>query len=314
MIKVGELQQNSEEWHKWRQEGIGASEANIIMGVSKFMTPRQLWDLKVNGRRKEEKDDGNFITNKGHRLEAKARPLFEMEMGHDFPDTIAIHEKFEFLRASLDGYCEEINACWECKFVGQDDFEKVKNGEVLEQYFPQLQHQLLVTGAKVNYLYVIADDKTQIETDFPFKTAFIEVEPDVDYMKERLVPSLMNFWDMVQDKKEPKLSDMDVVDLSDDNVLAGLLETYKAQKSILDEAKKAVDDVQKEIYKIAKHTRSICHGVKITKTKSEDKIVPDYSALIESKNMTEEMVIEQGFSKVQKGRITKRITFPKQSV
>ena len=81
---VGELKQNTPEWHQFRSEGIGASEANIIMGASKFKTPRELWFDKVYGQRKEEKEY-NFITEKGHKLEAKARPLFEMEMDADFP-------------------------------------------------------------------------------------------------------------------------------------------------------------------------------------------------------------------------------------
>ncbi|MEE4245218.1 MAG: YqaJ viral recombinase family protein, partial [Kangiellaceae bacterium] len=193
MEKVGELTQNTEAWHKWRAEGIGASEANIIMGVSKFMTPKQLWEQKVYGKRTEEKS-GNFITNKGHKLEAKARPLFEMEKGHEFPDTIAIHKDYPVFRASLDGYNEQVNEVWECKYVGQDDFKKVQNGEILEQYFPQLQHQLMVTGAKVNHLYVITDDKENPKTAFPYKTACLEVHPDMDYIEHRLLPELVSFW------------------------------------------------------------------------------------------------------------------------
>jgi putative phage-type endonuclease len=304
MIKVGELKQNSEEWHKWRQEGIGASEANIIMGVSKFMTPFQLWEQKVYGKRAEEKT-GNFITDKGHRLEAKARPLFEMEIGHDFPDTIAIHSKFEFLRASLDGFCEDINAVWECKFVGQDDFEKVKNGEILEQYFPQLQHQLMVTGAKVNYLYVIADDKTMIETDFPYKTAFVEVYPDLDYMKERLVPSLMDFWDKVQTKTQPEFTRNDVIDYSDNKELLHLLMEYKETKGKLDEITKREKSIKSQIFKITKEAKAICQGIKITNSKSPDSIGFDY------KKFEEENGIPEGFDKIVKGRKTQRITFPK---
>jgi putative phage-type endonuclease len=311
---VGELKQNTPKWHQFRSEGIGASEANIIMGASKFKTPRELWLDKVYGKRKEEKEY-NFITEKGHKMESKARPLFEMEMDADFPDTIVIHDEYPILRASLDGYNEDLNAVWECKFVGQDDFEKVSNGEVLEQYFPQLQHQLMVTGANINYLYVIADDKEKKEagSSFPYKTACLEVYPDEDYISKRLLPELEKFWTMVKDKKEPKMTDRDTYIIEDNPELAGYLEQYKAQKIIADEAKKSIADLEKKIFAIADHARNIFGDIKITKTKSEDKIIPDYEALIASKHMTKEMVIEQGFSKVQKGRVTKRITFPKVS-
>lgn len=304
MKTLGELKQNSEEWHQWRAEGIGASEANIIMGASKFMTPRQLWHQKVYGKRAEEKT-GNFITDKGHRLEAKARPLFEMEIGEDFPDMIAVMESAPVFRASLDGYSSVMEKCWECKFVGQDDFEKVKNGEVLENYFPQLQHQLMVTGARSNYLFVIADDKESTSKTFPYKTAYIEVEPDEDYIKTRLLPELTSFWKMVTDKKEPKLTDLDVVDYSDNAELIAKLELYRAQKTLAEEAKSKLDELQKDIYKIAKHTRNTCRGIKITNTKSADSVKFDY------KKFEEENEIPESYMKISKGRNTKRITFPK---
>lgn len=304
---IGELTQNTPEWHQFRSEGIGASESNIIMGKSKFMTAKQLWEQKVFGKRSEEKN-GNFITDKGHRLESKARPLFEMEMMADFPDTIAIHDEFPIFRASLDGYNLGLNACWECKFVGQDDFEKVKNGEVLEQYYPQLQHQLMVTGAKVNYLYVIADDKEQKDTSFPYKTAYIEVRPDDKYISEQLLPELKSFWTHVIEKTEPSLMDNDVIDFSDDAEMASLLERYNAQKLINDSSKEEMDSLSKDIFKkIGKAKRASCKGIKITQSKSEDKTKLDYEAFCNDNDFQ----YHEKYFKTVKGRITKRITFPK---
>lgn len=41
-MKTIDMIQNTEEWHKLRNTRLGASEANIIMGKSKFSTPLQL--------------------------------------------------------------------------------------------------------------------------------------------------------------------------------------------------------------------------------------------------------------------------------
>lgn len=305
MKQVAELKQNSPEWHEWRKEGIGASEANIIMGKSKFMTRFQLWEQKVFGKRAEEKK-GNFITNKGHRLEEKSRALFEMEMGYDFPDMIAIMQGAEYLRASLDGYCSELDAVWECKFVGQEDFEKVTNGEVLPQYLPQLQHQLMVTGASVNYLFVIADDKEKKENGnvFPYKTAYMPVYPDIIYLKSELVPALKDFWSHVIEKKPVEYTENDVIDLSDHPKMEALIEAYKDAKHSLELFTKREKEIKKEIFKIAKTKKSSFGDITFTNSKSEDKMVFD------AKKFEEENDISN-YMKIQKGRKTQRINFPK---
>lgn len=317
MKAVKELKQNSPEWHEWRKEGLGASEANIIMGVSKFCTPLELWEKKVNGERVEDQEKLNFITEKGHRLEAKARPFFEMEMDNEFPDMIAVMEKNKWLRASLDGYCEETGELWECKFVGQDDFDSVQFGKVLDKYYPQLQHQMMVTGSSVNYLYVIADDKEKKEagSKFPFKTAYLKVPADFDYIENKLYPELLKFWQMVTNKVAPKITEMDTVNLDSNRELAALLQDYETSKALAVDWKRKEDEFKKEIYKICKHSKNTCNGVKITKSKSEDKLTPDYAGYVFNHftDMDDDKIIKSGFSKVTKGRITKRITFPKES-
>lgn len=317
MDNLKELVPNSPEWIAWRKEGLGASDSNIIMRKSKFMTPRQLWNQKLSNEEPEEEEE-NFITNRGHYLEAKARPCFELEMDSDFPDLMAVHADYPWLRASLDGHSEELNKNWECKFVGQDDFETVKSGSHLEHYYPQIQHQLMVTGACSSYLFVIADDmeKKEAKEKFPYKTAYVEIQADLDYQKKELFPALKKFWKMVQDKKEPKIAPLDFLELSDNSELDNLLAEYELAAGTEVQAKKEKEELQKKIYKIANHCKNICNGVKITKSKSDDKIVADYESYaksilkMEGEDLEKELS-RQFFVKTTKGRITKRITFPK---
>lgn len=310
MKTIGKLKQNSEEWHQWRKEGIGASEANIIMGKSSNISPLMLFNSKVHGI-EIDNSGAEFIFAKGHRLEAKARPLFEMEVDGEFPDTIAVMEKTPFLRASLDGYSKELHACWECKFVGQEDFETVKSGKVLDHYYPQLQHQLMVTGANYNYLYVITDDKEKKEagSKFPYKTAYVKVMPDMEYIENSLLPELVKFWKSCEGKKSPKMNHVDVLNLDDNDELIEMLEEYQLLKESERVLKENIDELQKNIYKIAKHTKNICNGVKITKSKSEDSIKPDYEKYCKSNSIAFDL--DGDCMKTTKGRITKRITFPK---
>ena len=47
MPRIEPLQQNTADWHRWRQQGLGASDAPVIMGEAAFKTPRMLWSIKT---------------------------------------------------------------------------------------------------------------------------------------------------------------------------------------------------------------------------------------------------------------------------
>ena len=132
---IVDLKQNTDEWLNFRQKRIGASDANIIMGVSKFMEPEELLRLKQGKEKREQKD--NYITSRGHIVEEKVREYYNIYHDLDLKDTI-VAEDDSPLMASLDGFDKEKNIIWEHKLVGASDFETVKNGELLYQYKPQV--------------------------------------------------------------------------------------------------------------------------------------------------------------------------------
>ena len=70
MPKIERLQQNTAEWHRWRQQGLGASDAPVIMGEAAFKTPRMLWSIKT-GRMQE--DAPGPAARRGRELERLAR-------------------------------------------------------------------------------------------------------------------------------------------------------------------------------------------------------------------------------------------------
>ena len=45
-MKIIPIEQQSPEWFEWRKTGITASDMPIIMGVSPYKTPWQLWAEK----------------------------------------------------------------------------------------------------------------------------------------------------------------------------------------------------------------------------------------------------------------------------
>jgi putative phage-type endonuclease len=182
-------------WEQWRNEGIGSSDAPVIMQRSPWKTPYQLWEEKTGLRTFE---STNWATQRGHRMEPMARAHIEFMLDREFPPVLAEHPTFNFLRASLDGYCKETNTILEIKCPGAEDHAKAREGNVPEKYYPQLQHQLLVTGAeKAIYLSFTESDN-----------ATVIVHPDQVYLSEYFIEAC-DFWNYVKTKEPPPLIEQD---------------------------------------------------------------------------------------------------------
>lgn len=302
--------QNTEEWHKLRGTRIGASEANIIMGVSEYTSPRQLHELKVNPPEGERKEN-NFIQAKGHRTEPRLRAYVEMLYDGEFPDVVALSQEHDWLMASLDGCCSELEILAEFKLVGEEDYQLVKSGKWLPQYYPQIQQQLLVTGYKMCVLVVGAADKEAIEAGdkHALKFAHLEVFPDIEYISKELFPALKKFWDGVKSKTPPAYSQLDIVDLSGNADLSAMLERYRLTLEESEEVEGRLEKLKSEIFKLTTktHFKVKCDGVTVYDIQNKDGLKTDYEKFIED----QKLVVPAEYCKVTKGARTKKITFPK---
>ncbi len=66
MPRIERLHQNTPEWHRWRMQGIGASDAPVVMGDAPFRTRRFLWSVKT-GLAKESAVGTACANRKSHR-------------------------------------------------------------------------------------------------------------------------------------------------------------------------------------------------------------------------------------------------------
>lgn len=284
MGKLINIKQNTDEWYELRFDYLGASDANIIMGVSKFMTPEELLEQKV---KRIKNTDPNYIQELGHKIEDKQINYYNLELDLDLEPSLMVHEILPLL-ASFDGYDEKKNIIWEHKLVGKADFEKVKNGEMLEQYYPQVQQQLFISEAK-HCVFAVTQHKANENT------CYIIVNHDEPY-QQKMLKILGEFHAKMKSKDalKPSENDLKIKDL--------LKQLEKCQKFVALEKK-----LKEEIFKLIPADKYIVDGVKITRSKSEDKKIPDYEKYCVDNN-----VDMSNYQKVQKGRETKRITFPKQ--
>lgn len=305
-MKINTVVQNTDEWHKLRETRIGASEANIIMGVSEYQTLRELWMLKTSPPEKSEKKENNYIQNRGHKTEPRLRTYLEMLKGSEFPAIVALSEQYDFLMASLDGYSEELNAVFEGKLVGQDDFELVRSGKCLPQYYPQIQQQLLVTGAEKCFLVVGAQDTAKPDDKNALKFAIKEVFPDMPYL-EKLLKETSKFWQNVKNGTDPGYGPDDVMECSDNEKLSDALHRLKLLLEDQEALAKTVDGLKAQIFKMAPHCKIYCDGATVYQIQCKDSIVQDFKAYAEDTGL----VLPAKYVSVKKGAVQKKITFPK---
>lgn len=201
-MKIVTVKQNSKEWREWRGKGLGASDAPAVMGDSPWTTPFQLWLEKTGLMDRPPANEFQVAAMKrGNELEPIARKMFEERMGKLYPSISAHDTKYEFLRASFDGFNVEENTILEIKCPGKVDHDKAILGKVPTKYKAQVQQQLYISGATKLY-YFSWDGKSEIG-------ALVEVLPDLGYYS-RLETAMVDFWARVVNRVPPEVTTKEV--------------------------------------------------------------------------------------------------------
>lgn len=177
-------------WLKWRK--IGSSDASIILGVSPWSTPYQLWMQKISG---EERPDNPHM-KRGREMEEEARHHLEMMTGYFLVPKNIESPDFEFMTASLDGFDEDTGMIAEIKCPGEKDHSMAKSGKIPEKYFPQLQHQMCCKGTEKMIYFSYYKD---MEVCDPI---IIHVCRDEQYIK-KMVEAEAEFWERLRTQTPP---------------------------------------------------------------------------------------------------------------
>lgn len=153
-----DLAQGTKAWHELRASVDGtASEAAAILGLSKYTTRSELLKQKATGVTPEVSPSQQRIFDKGHAAEELARPIAEAYINEElYPATITNEVEGLKLLASMDGLTMMGDRGWEHKIFNAEFAEMVKNGIVPDTHWPQLEHQMLVSGAE-KILFTITD-------------------------------------------------------------------------------------------------------------------------------------------------------------
>lgn len=148
-MKILNLVQGSKEWHKVRNSHFTASEATAMLGLSKYKSRNQLLKEKATGEVPEVTAQQKKIFAAGHEYEAMARPIAERVVNDElFPATGTQEVDGLPLLASFDGITMLEDQAWEHKTLNKLLSDAIPNNEMPDEYWPQLEHQLLVSGAE----------------------------------------------------------------------------------------------------------------------------------------------------------------------
>jgi putative phage-type endonuclease len=145
------LVQGTPDWHAHRAKSRNASETPIVLGVSPFMSPQQLWRLKT-GRAKPRV---NAAMQHGTDLEPAARARYEELTGQIMQPLVLQDGAYS---ASLDGITVDGETILEvkCPYRGRNSalWKSIEDGTLPIHYEWQVQHQLMVSGAQAAHVWV----------------------------------------------------------------------------------------------------------------------------------------------------------------
>jgi len=250
MSAIVKLVQGSAEWHQHRRTHRNASETPAVLGVSPWMTPYQLWQIKL-GLVEPEVTPAMLH---GTQLEPQARAAYEALTGHVMEPLVLVDGEFS---ASLDGLTLSGDRVLEikCPFKRRDStlWKTVAEGRLPEHYQWQVQHQLMVTKAKIADVYVF--DGTE--------GLLLEVQPQPETW-----PRIHDGWDVfmrwVRETQAPPLTARDGR-IRDDPEWLSAAAAYLELRAAYDELSASLDETKAQLTRLASHAKEQGGGVSVTR-------------------------------------------------
>lgn len=249
------------DWHVQRAKGIGGSDAVKIMKGEWG----ELWDQKTGASEGENLDE-ILAVQMGSFTERLNGYWFQKRTGKEISldncDHI-VHPKQQFMRANLDGWVHADNAVFEAKHVGAFRAD----GEVIDSYYPQLQHCMAVVGADRAYLSVFFGNN---------RWSMFDIVANLEYQRD-LIAHEAKFWGHVERLVRPETAEIELlhippldgmreVDMTGNNAWAMGAADYLANKGaakLFEDSKLAIKELIELDVKLAEG-----HGIKVTRSKA----------------------------------------------
>lgn len=259
------LDQRTPEWHKWRNEGITATDSPVIAGISPYNSAWHLFGEKLGTL--EPRPVNEFAVRRGVLNESTALELWNQK--HDefaLPACIEWKQDRKW-RASLDGLTADGDVV-EIKCFGNEHLKEVDekglDAPFLQYCLVQVHHQIMVADAKRAF-FVLYDP------NYEGKIREFLIERDEDKIKE-IRERGEAFWKALKEGKNPYAPDAYEPSSEEDrgqwNALVGEYLSISAEIKALDEKREALDKRLEEV------------KVKFRRLMPEDQAVADYGGIL----------------------------------
>jgi len=179
-----------------RKLGVGGSDMPIILGLSNYKTPYQLYLEKIG--ESESIDEMTPFQYWGHQLEGVIRDEFAKRNNVvvETPDTL-VHPFNDFLRGNVDGFIPAWNAVLEVKcssgFMAHEWGEDGSD-TIPMPYLVQVAHYCAVLNADCAYIAVLIGGNDYREFKY---TRDLELE-------SKIIDAAKKFWECVQTRTPPE--------------------------------------------------------------------------------------------------------------
>ena len=177
MTTTHDLIQGSPDWHAFRLEHFGASEAAAMLGISPKVKRSELLRMKHTGNAKVFSDwVQENVLDYGHEVEALCRPLIAERICEDlYPLTFSNGK----LSASCDGVTMGEDLAWEHKQWNAELAAAVEAGVLPDEFMPQPQQIMLVNPDVKKVIFTVSDGTLQNEVS-------MDIYPDAAWQKRIL--------------------------------------------------------------------------------------------------------------------------------
>lgn len=284
-MKIVDLAQRGSAWHVWRSQGVSATDSVVLLGASPYKTTWRLWAEKT-GYAVPEDLSANPNVRRGVLNEDVARQAYEDKHDELLLPVCCESSTLTILRASLDGL-DSNGRPVELKCPALSTWnEVVAKGEKSEAYLlylPQVQHQILVTLADYGWLVFYNVDTGEM----------LEFKIDKDAEMHRKIEALaVDFWDMVQRKKEPPKDpqrDTFIPEGNDVDAWISVAENYRFFEAEIQEFKARIKDLEKRQKPYLEEMKNLMGdyysadycGVMVTRYMTSGRV--DYKQIVEDK-------------------------------
>lgn len=224
-----------------RKGYIGSSDIGIILGLSQYKTPLQLW-MEKTGKINQPDLSENEAVQMGIYLEEPVAKLFTKKTGKEVRRAPKIyqHKEYDWMRCQIDRLITGTDELLEVKTASLRKESAWAGDEIPADYLAQIQWQLMVTGKPSGYICVLIGGQ---------KFVYKQVIADAEF-RQIMIERAKQFWQMVQDGVPPMavLGDDDALlalhPKSDDQIQA--LQEFEVQIARRQELSAHIDEMEKE--------------------------------------------------------------------